>query len=204
MSKAQFAPALSIIALAGSKEAGIEAAFNALHKGVACIIGHGDKRTLTDTLQALTQCKGTQAKRVTSCVQAAYDAGMLQKLAGKGEADKGAARADAITQKAADAYAADCETAASTRAEKAAVTKAAKEKAGKEAEKTAKAAEHAQRLTLGDAVAFLCAALASGSVDAGLHLDALVSDFYTTETAPTAGEIVGEAREVGVALALTH
>jgi hypothetical protein len=179
MSKAQFAPALSILALAGSKDAAVEAAFNALQFGLLQIIAHGNSRTLTDTLEALAECKGAQGKRVRECVQAAYDAGMLQKLAGKGEADKGMARADALTQAAALAYGVACDTAAEARTEKASATKAAKEKAQKAADKAIRAASApAKPLTVADALAFLNAACASGDDAALSGIEAMVNRYF--------------------------
>lgn len=171
MSTTRFSPALPIVALAGNKEAATEAAFDALNKGLACIIGHGDKRTLTDTLQALAACKGTQGKLVRGMTQAAYDEAMQSVNAGKGLADKGAALAKAMTDRYAADYITGLETAADARAEKSAERKIAKEKetakATREAEKTAQAAASAaQPLTIARAAAFLQAACMAGSDEA--------------------------------------
>lgn len=167
MTTVKFSPALAIVALAGSKEAAHEAAFDSLNKGLLCIIGHGDKRTLMDTLVALGACKGEQGKRVRSMVDAAYTAALQSANMGKGLADKGAALAQAMCDRYARDYITAVEAASEARTGKTAERKLAKEKEVAKAAREAKtsAAEFVP-LTIARAAACLQAACMSDSDEA--------------------------------------
>lgn len=222
---ASLKPIPAILAFAGSREVQYEQAFAALTQTLVYILKDGNKRNLNDTIEVLTQLasiegqlEGTkpqrkaaaaQASRVLAVMQGAYTNAVAQHATCPMEKAAAETVAAELSLNASEAFDAECtriglaaDKASIERKEKAAATKAAKEKAAKAAEKAAKAAAQPVPLTLADAFAFIRAALASGNVDAGLQLDALVSDFYT-ET-PTSDVIDVQSREVTQALALTH
>jgi len=187
MSKAQFAPSAVILALAGDKAAGVQAAFDALQFGLLQIIAHGNNRTLSDTLEGLAVIRGAQGKRVLACVQEAYTEAMNQKNAGKGTPDKGAALAATLTEAARLAYDAECTSDAAARKVKAEATKAAKEKAAKEAAKALRTAAHASKpLTVADALAFIGAACAADDAAALAGVEALVNQYFEVKEATPA------------------
>jgi len=225
---AQLKPIPAILAFAGAREVQYEQAFAALTQTLVYILKDGNKRNLNDTIEVLTslasiegQLEGSkpqrklaaaQAARVLTVMQGAYTAAVAQHAAQPMAKPDAEVRAAELSLIASEAFDSECtraglaaDKASEERKEKAAATKAAKEKAAKAAEKAAKAAAQPIPLTLADAFAFIRAALASGNIDAGLQLDALVSEFYADVT-PQADVIDVQAREVSqsAALALTH
>lgn len=218
---AQLKPIPAILAFAGAREVQYEQAFAALTQTLVYILKDGNKRNLNDTIEVLTslasiegQLEGSkpqrklaaaQAARVLTVMQGAYTAAVAQHAAQPMAKPDAEVRAAELSLIASEAFDSECtraglaaDKASEERKEKAAATKAAKEKA-------AKAAAQPIPLTLADAFAFIRAALASGNIDAGLQLDALVSEFYADVT-PQADVIDVQAREVSqsAALALTH
>jgi hypothetical protein len=179
MSNVKFSPSLAILALAGNAAARIECAFDALLAGITAIVGHGDKRTLSDTMAALAGLKGAQARMVEAFTQRAYDAACLKINAHKGDKAGALACAEALTTAAANEYETACTAAAEKRATTAAANKAAKAKAAKAIEKAAKAIEKPtlRPLTIADCAAFLNAACAAQDDAALSAVEALAEAF---------------------------
>jgi len=199
-----FAPALSILALAGSPEAAHDAAFEALAHAVLQLIAHGNRRTLNDTIEALTEVKGVQAKRVhTVCVSAFNTAAASWERVKKSEPATVAERVDSIMVTALADYAQALKDAADTRAQAKAKRDAAKAAAEKEAARAAKEAKRAQQqaepvegsegnsavpaaptFTLADALAMVRTACATGDEEALSALEGMVNDFFVTVDTP--------------------
>jgi hypothetical protein len=198
-----FAPALSILALAGSPEAAHDAAFEALAHAVLQLIAHGNRRTLNDTIEALTEVKGVQAKRVHAvCVSAFNTAAASWDKLKKTEPGTVAERVDSIMVTALADYAQALKDAADTRAQAKAKRDAAKAAAEKEAARFAKEAKRAERaepvegsegdsavpaaptFTLADALAMVRTACATGDEEALSALEGMVNDFFVTVDTP--------------------
>jgi hypothetical protein len=74
----QFTPILSILALAGSKEAAHEAAVEALTRATFNLVKHGNATPITDTLTALETVKGSNVARVRLMVDTAHGMAMSE------------------------------------------------------------------------------------------------------------------------------
>lgn len=162
--RSNFTPSLSILALAGSTDAGKHAAFADMARGVLSFVQHGTRNVLADTREALQTLKGAQAKRVLVMVESAYAAADAEFSAHKRRAlDAAQPVAKRIVASVIAEYDTAETSAKAAKDAKAAETKAAKEKAAKALEKAAKSVEPAARvLTLADALDLVRAACVAG------------------------------------------
>lgn len=188
---ATFAPILSIIALAGHKDALHDAAFEGLAGAVRNLLAHGNKRPFDDTLTALAQTKGKRSVHVAAVVTSAYDMALISWENIKKTAPESVeARATVIVSSAAtefsrledEAATKKAKNLAEKKAEKAAKERAAKRQAAQVVAEAATAAPAPAQtadagIALADAVQALRAALVSGSDDAFAALLALVDEF---------------------------
>lgn len=188
-------PSMSVIALAtGKREALFEAAAEALTHAAVQAIGHGNTRTLDDTLSMLQEvASGARGKLVLAMVEQIGAACKLARPEGEALA-RGADRkltaaslallqgfAEHVVTRAAENYHAEDESATEARKEKSAAAKVVKAKAERDAARviasTAKAAF--PPVTVAQAIERLRAALTAGNDEA---FDALckMTDEFTT------------------------
>lgn len=167
-------PILALVALAGGKEAAIEAAFSGLERAVEKFLLHGTKNILEDTVQALKETKGKKAREIEGIFLGAYASAQrswetIKKTAPETVAPRAravVAAAAAELQRLEDIAAAAKAAKKAAKAQALAAEQAQAAEQAKAAEQ-ALAAEQAQEDPLQAALTFLRRAAAGGS-DAAL------------------------------------
>lgn len=169
----------TVIALAGSTEAGLVAAFSDLQRAVLMFVKSGTRNALEDTRTDLQTMRGTRAKNVLAAVESAYAAANVEFSTHKRAHPDAEGMATAIALDARLAFEAADKVASDARKAKAAETKAAKEKAAKALTKAAKSVEPlAKALTLADALEAIGAACAAGDEQALNGVQSLAETYF--------------------------